>query len=353
MNTPFKLLLVEDNQQDADVCRSSIATYKEQKQRCIELVQCKSFDEAISALNNTFDGAIIDLKLANKGYQGNAVLERMKTAGLRVPTAIMTATPGATQDHFTYIGTFKKGEVQYAEIFDLFWGIYNAGLTRIMGGRGVIEASLNQVFFKNILPQKDCWIHYGNQDPTRTEKALLRHTLNHLLELLDCEVETSFPEEVYIHPPVSKIIKTGTVVEAKTASRVFMVLTPPCDLAIRTNGDFKTDRILLAEIEDETIISDVLKSKGPKGLPALFRNTHAPYYHWLPKTNFFLGGFLNFRKITANTKTEFSENYKPPTVQVARPFAKDILARFAAYYGRQGQPDIDSEALVQKLCAKK
>lgn len=353
MSTPFKLLLVEDNQQDADVCRSSIAAYKEQRKRCIDIVQCKSFEEAISALNNTFDGAIIDLKLANKGYQGNAVLERIKTAGLRIPTAIMTATPGATQDHFTYIGTFKKGEVSYADIFDLFWGIYNAGLTRIMGGRGVIEDSLNKVFFKNILPQKDTWIHYGSQDPARTEKALLRHTLNHLLELLDCEVETSFPEEMYIHPPVAKHIKTGTIIETKAGSKAFMVLTPPCDLAIRKNGDFKTDRILLAEIEDAVIIADVLKNQGPKRLPALFANTYAPYYHWLPQTNFFPGGFLNFRKITANTKSDFSETYKQPTAQIAPPFAKDILARFAAYYGRQGQPDIDSEALVQKLSAKK
>jgi len=48
------------------------------------------------------------------------------------------------------------------------------------------------------MPQKETWVAYGEKDAIRTEKALLRHTLNHLLQILDDEVDNCFPEELYI-----------------------------------------------------------------------------------------------------------------------------------------------------------
>ena len=78
--------------------------------------------------------------------------------------------------------------------------------------------------------------------------------------------------------------------------------------------------------------------KKKEKLKNVLGNNYTEYFHWLPKTNFFLGGFLNFRKLTTQTEKEFGEKFNPPKIQISPFFVKDIIARFSSYYARQGQP---------------
>lgn len=349
----FKLLVVEDNEQDLRVCKDSVNRYKDEKKREFVMVECKSLAEAVDKLDNSFDGAIIDLKLDKQGNEGNLVIQQIKESYLRIPIAILTGTPDTADRDITYIGVFKKGEIEYTKLFDLFWGVYNTGLTRIMGGRGIIEQTLNAVFLKNILVQKEKWVAYGDIDTNRTERALLRHTLNHLLQFLDTDEDKFFPEEVYIYPvyPPFDYLRTGSIIKKKKESSFFVVMNPSCDLAKRKGGGFKTDRILLIEIESYKIVVDkaidgVKKDKKEDKIKAILGNNYTLYYHWLPDTNFFDGGFLNFRKLTTVSKQEFEENYAPPVIQISPFFVKDIVARFSSFYARQGQPDIDYAEMI-------
>lgn len=349
-----KLLVVEDDEKDLRVCRDSIARYKDEKQRSIDLVECKTIDEAFQKLDNSFDGAIIDLKLADQGNEGDLVIKKIVDSYFRIPIAIFTGTPDSADMSFDYIGIFKKGETEYAELLDSFWGIHNTGLTRIMGGRGVIEKTLNDVFLNNLLPQKEKWVAYGKADSARTERALLRHTLNHLLQLLDKDEDKFFPEEVYIYPlyPPIDTLRTGSIVKTKKDSPFFVVFNPACDLVVRSNGVFKTDRILLVEMEshksiiDEALVDITKKDKKQNRLKMVFGNNHTDYYHWLPITDFFEGGFLNFRKLTTLSKQEFDERFDPPGIQISPSFAKDMVARFSSFYARQGQPDIEYDGII-------
>lgn len=348
----LKLLVVEDDEQDLRVCRDSVARYKNEKQREIDLVECKTVDEAFQKLDNSFDGAIIDLKLADQGNEGDLVIKKIVESYFRIPIAIFTGTPDTTNRSFSYIGIFKKGETEFTYLFDNFWGIYNSGLTRIMGGRGVIEVTLSDVFQKNLLPQKDTWVIYGMNNPQQTEKALLRYTLNHLMQLLDDDTDLCFPEEVYIYPPLDDKIKTGSILTSKKGLPFFMVLNPACDLVIRNDGKFKTDRILLVEIELDKTIRDIAlagitkKEKKQNKLKALLSNNYSDYFHWLPKTNFFDGGFLNFRKLNSLSVNQFKKTYNSPKIQISSSFVKDIVSRFASYYARQGQPDIACDEII-------
>jgi CheY-like chemotaxis protein len=352
----FRLLIVEDNEQDLATCRDTVARYCDEKQREVELVECKSVDEAFKKLDNSFDGAIIDLRLDDQGDEGNQVVSRIVESHFRIPVAILTGTPDAADSDFAYIGVFKKGDTGagYADLLDLFWGIHNTGLTRIMGGRGIIEETLDKVFRENLLPQRDKWVEYGETDSSRTEKALLRHALNHLLQLLDDDGDRSFPEEMYLHPPLSDEIRTGSIVRQKDGDW-YVVMNPACDLVIRGNGKYKTDRILLVEIEkEEDVVSLALAGiqkadKKKNKLQTVFGNNHTDYYHWLPKTNFFSGGFLNFRKLSTITKDEFGEKFYGPEIQISPSFIKDVVARFSSYYARQGQPDIECDGFIAHL----
>jgi len=353
----FRLLIVEDDDSDLATCRDTVARYRDQKQREVELVECRSVDEAFEKLDNSFDGAIIDLKLDKKGDEGNEVLKRIEESYFRIPVAILTGTPGAVDSDFAYIEVFKKGDpgAGYADLLDHLWGIYNTGLTRIMGGRGIIEKTLNKVFRKNLLPQKDKWVAYGEKDSSRTEKALLRHALNHLLQLLDDDGDRCFPEEMYLHPPLTDKIRTGSIVKQKDGCQWFTVMNPACDLVIRDGKSFKTERILLAEIEP---VSKVIKVATKKcqdvsdkeiKLRAVFSNNFTAYHHWLPETSFFEGGFLNFRKLSSYKKKDFEKMFNKPSIQISPSFVKDVVARFSSYYARQGQPDIECDGFIMDL----
>jgi len=347
----FKLLLVEDNKEEIAVCKETIARYNDEKKREVELVESRSVDDAFDKLDSSFDGAIIDLKLAGEGGEGNRVIQRISESNLRIPVAILTGTPDAVDSDFVYFGVFTKGEAGagYDSLLDRFWEIHDTGLTRIMGGRGVIEKTLNEVFRKNLLPHRAKWITYGARDSERTEKALLRHTISHLQQLLEEDEELCFPEEVYLTPPISESIRTGSLVRKMEDGKKHVVMNPACDLLIRKKGKIKTERILIVEIDSQEQLfppaSTGLSSEQKNNLKKAYENNFTLYFHWLPKTDSFEGGFMNFRKLASLPQEEFEVKYEKPMVQISPAFVKDIVARFSAYYARQGQPDIDADCL--------
>lgn len=351
----LKLLIVDDDPEELEVCRATVKTYQRTHGREIELVESQSLKDAQCKIDSSFDGAIVDLKLGNEGDAGNRIAEKIRES-FRIPVAIFTGTPqNATPDsNHLGLGIHKKGEVAYVQLFDGFFKIFNTGLTNIFGGRGEIEKTMNKVFWDNLLPQLDAWMgHVDSGKPT--EKALLRFTLNHLMELLDEDAGACFPEEMYLSPPVSVRLRTGSIVANKESGLNCIVLTPSCDLVVRPGGGIKTDRIKICEIEEtQTIIDMVLEGIGNQGkrikkLSSLLRNNYSDYYHWMPRTNKFPGGFVNFRKATAMPKTDFEEQYNSPAIQVSSQFTKDIIARYAGFYARQGQPDFDFDHIAEQM----
>ena len=342
--TALKLLVVEDNAEDMATCRASVTAYQDKNKCKIEMVENTSVDDAFRTLDTSFDGAIIDLKLDKEPDGGNRVTKRIAESNLRIPIAIFTATPASADMGFSYIGIFMKGETSYETMLDKIWGIHNTGLTRIMGGRGILELTLGHVFQQNILPRKDAWISHGKTDSLRTERALLRHTLDCLMQLLDADDDKYYAEEFYIYPPINAKLKTGSIVKKRAGDSFCVVLNPACDLVIRKEGAFKTDRILLGEIDTH----DILKEKKSSAA-ALIRNTHSQYHHWLPPTDYFPGGFLNFRKLGSHAAKTFADDYYEPVIQISPSFVKDLVARFSSFYARQGQPDIDSEHIIASL----
>ena len=353
--TKFKLLLVEDDAQEINNCKDAIRDFKEEQDRHFELVHCENLEGALQKLDNTYDGAIVDLRLGNDGDEGGKVIERINESLLRIPVAVFTGTPNEIDSDDVNLGVYKRDDTEYADILEIFWGIYSTGLTRIMGGRGIIEETLNKVFQKSLIQQRNKWIEYGKQDSEKTEKALLRYTLNHLLQLIDDETHKSFPEEMYLYPPLTNKIQTGSIVEETGTDRKYAVMTPACDLA-----QCKTDRILLIEIDLLTeLFPEAAEISGPisntlnSKLTGAIKNNNSGNYHCLHKTDFFDGGFLNFRKILTLTENEFYEKFNPPKIQISPSFVKDVLARFSSFYARQGQPDIDHKFFLEQIITPK
>ena len=220
----MKLLLVEDNEQDQKLCRNAVNDFNsENPEANISLEICCCVNEAESKLKDVcFDGIIIDMKLSSeRADEGNQVIQELKKKLSRIPVVIMTGTPDvAEREDFPLVSIYRKGEVEYLELIKEFWHIYRTGLTKIMGGRGTIEEKLTTIFTNNLLPilknnlsTQNSWIGYAKTDSDRTEKALLRYALNHLIHQLDNDISRCYPEEMYIYPPMNSRINTGSILK--------------------------------------------------------------------------------------------------------------------------------------------
>lgn len=349
----LKILLVEDSEDQQKIFADSVKVFNDKnKDICaVTFEVAKSLSEAMSKIDGSFDVAIVDLKLGDDDEGGNTVVRQFSETLTRVPVIFVTGFVDLVEDHPSIIHKRARGSESYESDLNMLKGICDTGLTRIMGGRGIIEKTLSRVFLENLLPYKDKWVSYGETDSSRVEKALLRHALSHLLQLLDDDGDRCFPEEVYLTPPLTDKIRTGSVVKEKTSDQRFVVMNPACDLVIRDNGVCNTDRILIVEIDSQTSLfpghpATGLSNSQKKNLEKAYRNNKSAYYHWLPRTDFFEGGFLNFRKLSSLSSEEFNERFEKPAVQISPSFVKDMVARFSAYYARQGQPDIDFEHFI-------
>lgn len=357
-----KILLVEDAQDQINIFSETVEVYntKYSSDREIKYSSVKTLEEAKKKIKDDrdYDGAIVDLKLSDDQNGGNNVVKQMREYYIRIPVIFVTGFPDIVIDDPIIIHKRARGTESYESDFDHLYNIKKTGLTNIMSGRGQIERALDTVYTTNLLNKDNlaAWIEYGQHDKEKSEKALLRYTVNHLIQFLDDD-ENYFPEEAYIHPPYSsyidrepmpsKMITTGSIVKKQTETKYFVVMNPACDLVIRDSGEPKTDRILVAEIENEKEIRQKAvgdctnQEKKERKIKEVYKNNYCEYLHWLPETKYFFGGLINFRKINTYDKDTFNKNFFCPEIQISPFFIKDIISRFSAYYSRQGQPDID------------
>ena len=336
--TALQLLLVEDDTTLVQEYQEVLDDYVKEHNIQIEMRYEITLDDAKRSLNGSIDAAIVDLNLGGGTTDGSEVIDELKEH-FRVPVAVLTATPDDADDVPPVVGVYTKGKHGFDEILDRLWGIYEVGLTKIMGGRGQLEERLNMVFLKNLLPTIDVWMGYGAQDRKRTEKALLRFALGHLVADLEGEETPCYPEEVYLAPPLEDSLQTGTLVQRKEGETCHVVMTPACDLVIRSDGKRKSDVVVVAEVLPEATLYEKLKAKTDRK-KRLRRNGDANCYHWLPACNAIRGGFVDFRRLETVPLDQFDKKFDHLKARVAPSFLKDIVSRFSTFYARQGQPVI-------------
>ena len=335
----LQLLVVEDEDAYVEQYQDALRDYVQQHDRAIEMRVCRSLAEAKGSLDASIDAVVVDLNLGNDTTDGGEVIGDLKDH-FRVPVAVLTGTPDDADDEPPVIRVFTKGEHGFDEVLDCLWWPYSIGLTRIMGGRGLLEERLNMVFLRNLLPTLDVWIRYGHEDSERTEKALLRYALGHLVAGLDGDETPCYPEEVYLAPPLDDALTTGSLVKRKGDQTYHVVMTPACDLVPR-NGKPKADSIILAQVVPEETVYGALKANAGQK-KSLKRNNDKPCFHWLPNSKAAHGGYLDFRQLRTVPLDRFECEFERLNARVAPGFVKDIVSRFSAFYARQGQPVIDA-----------
>lgn len=368
----LRILIVEDHQPDIQSYKDAIRTVNEEysDKFKVEPQFRTTKDEGLKAIQEMKDelhGAILDLKLSTGEpvdvNEGNELIDQIYEK-LRFPVLVLTNTPNGVDAKFkksTFLEVIEKTAILYTDALRRLIDIYETGIIKILGRKGLIEEKLDGIFWKNIATTLPEWISIE-----KSERRLLRYTLTHLQEHLEIDddghgYDLFHPIESYIIPSIKMHFCTGDILVLKSEPQTrFIILTPACDLAPH-GGAPKAKDVLLAEIQpfsnglfadkvncakkeadDENEKKKVLQAR--EDLRKLIANNYSPKYYYLPNVSLTKGGLINFQKLRSVRFSQLPNDYEKAAT-VAPQFVKDIIARFSFYYSRQGSPDFNVDAI--------
>ena len=365
----LKLLIVEDNEEQIKLYKDAIDEFNAGSDIKINIEIGNNLEEGLKQIRtNDFDAAIIDLRLDSRDMKdingkGKEIIREIKS-NLRFPVFVLTAYPGDIDANLAIPNVFYKvyeqTKIDTTDVLKEMTDIYKTGITKIMGSKGIIEKTLQKVFWGNIADSMVYW-KKEVEDKDKIEKVLSRHILAHLVESLklteEGEFEKCHPAEVYIMPPVKKDFFTGDILKDKTSEEYFLILTPACDMELRKQKDNsikrKADKITLAKLIEFNRIQEVGKyienqsNTKKEKVEEYIKNTKGRF-HYLPSFGTQILGFLiDFQDINHIDQKELTSYDRVASID--EPFLKDIIARFTSYYARQGSPDLDMDIILRRL----
>ena len=370
----IRLIIAEDEKSTVEAYRDNIEAYNDELKKENLRIIAQFYEEAkVSSekINNNFDAAIIDLKLKDDksgDESGGQKLINDIVEKLRIPTFVYTANPGLfdaiEREESVFFKKCVKAETKILSILKIIKHIYGTGITRIMGGRGLIEDKLNEIFWKHIDKNLDL-----EELKTFSEKKLLRYIALHLQEYLGLsesgDFENYIPAEVYIHPPIKNHIHTGDILKKGSDDKFYIILNPSCDMVVRSIKKIddgkklpvrNAEKIVLAslikwsELDD---LSGITKESGKdkkKRLKDHISNKKGRYHYLPPYAKLKDGMFIDFQFIGAYDPDTIESNFER-VATISSVFLNNIIARFSQYYSRQGQPDFDEQQQVDYLLA--
>lgn len=362
----INVLIVENDKNDIQAYQDTIKTLNMEfkGKHVIKEVIKTNEKEGLEALQSDWSAAFIDLKLSTQdilsAQEGNNLVSQIYSKR-RFPVYIITNTPGDVSPEFKVSDFLKintKDGINYNEVFNEIIQIQETGILRIIGNQGLIEKYLDKIFWDNLSNSIGLWSQDDSRNSEQKEKSLLRYTILHMQEYLD--EENCHPSEFYITKPIKGNIFTGDIVTLD-GSR-FIVLTPSCDIALRSDGTRNTNKILFCRIKnlkDEVKDFDKLTPEtgktndNRKRLNRYVQNKSGGNFHFIPKHKSIAAGLIDFQDKMTIDEQEVEARIADKNIEriatVTMPFLKDIISRYSNYYSRQGSPDFDSDEVFKSI----
>ena len=323
-----------------------------------------------------FHALIVDLKLEinddrkeDEDYSGNVLLKNIISKEI-IPIIVRTGFPNKITKEINQniIKAYSKESPTLEKVVEELIDYYNTSFFSIFGSRGKVDAHIKD-FFWTIIP--DCFSNKTEEirglDKVIQEKVIIRYVsswLNNKYMFNDGYLDVE-PIEMYMFPnPIDRICNCDIYKDVNSDEN-FIVLTPACDLA-----NDKAENILFAKIQSYESVAEFGKtiqncsdqqkknegiSKGNKNKIASWsRNSHekSMRYHFLPKVDFFDGGFIDFSLLIClkydRENNKFAERNLKKIGTITDSFKRDIIARFSSFYQRQGQPTFNADSILKK-----
>ncbi|MCY4395637.1 MAG: hypothetical protein OXC10_10915 [Rhodospirillaceae bacterium] len=340
-----RVLLVEDDLEEKERCRREL----DEVNQCVEslleyeLLVATTRGEAVEFLErNIVDCAILDLRIPSgkdeesRSHVGNEFL-KMFLAERAVPVVVHSGyTAEISNEVQEYnVKTFEKIGGEYPEIFS--WFESHAPLFRAMQAfrrRLMEETAL--IFQRSILPHWKESEEYLEGD-NHLLKIVYRQIVAHLGEQLILPLYDApghHLHEVYFRPPLREDrLHTGDIVRYDDA--IYVIVTPQCNIA----NDYP-DFFLLAKCKG--IEANVAKKNASK-----FANQNVSISeHFLPPCGEDGPWMVEFKTVRSVPKVEKDVLLDSRIASITPQFIPNLIQRFSAYLGRQGQPSLSADQLM-------
>lgn len=365
----IKLLILDD---DREVIKSFEDTVKrinrdDENNLNYKVYTANTLEEAIEIIKYyKLDTAIIDLNL-NNGAQndpynsdGNQAIKELMQ-NFRMPIFVVSGELTKLDESLQHNELIiQKNRDEFAKengLETIIPPLFLSKSIHYFARDGFLEHKINTFYWEHLSQTIDSWRKVEEEHPAEIEKILSRHTLSCLNEDLYVDgnigsFDKYHPGEMYIIPPIKQHYHTGDIIE-KDGTK-YIIINPACDIV----NEGKMEYYILVKIYPAVEISKI-KYKPEKKQESYIQENLAnsnklDRYHFLPKfdiidDNYVIDfQYIQIVDIGTDKKTDYTEYLKEreknireykKIASVSSPFLKDIVARFSAYYARQGQPN--------------
>ena len=229
------------------------------------------------------------------------------------------------------------------ELLKEITNLYKTGYTKALGNYSEIDKMLSKVFWDHM---SNVITEWENQEKNFQIQRMLRFAITRINEILTINTDDSHDDydalEFYISPAIKEKPFTGDIISYD--EKKFVVITAACDME-----QDRSDYVVLCQINCNTIEDLKMKIKNNSNIAmkdfTKYVNNAKARYHLLPPCQLFSGGLIDFQLINSVSQEDFNEGVSV-IASINPVFNKDIQARFSHYYGRQGQPQLNKENII-------
>ncbi len=226
--------------------------------------------------------------------------------------------------------------------------LYKTGYTNVLGNYSKIDKMLSRVFWDHMSSVITEW---ENQEKNFQTQRMLRFAVTRINEMLTINTDDNHDDydalEFYIRPAIKEAPFTGDIITYD--EKKYIVITAACDME-QNNSDF----VVLCQINCSIIddLKERIKNNSNTATNEFgkYVNNAKARYHLLPPCQLFSGGLIDFQLINSVSKEEFKDGASV-IASINPVFNKDIQARFSHYYGRQGQPQLNKDNIINWIKA--
>ena len=359
----IKLLILDDDAEVLENYDGVIERYNRDNDDCnIKLYKATTLDESLEYIKyNKLDTAIIDLNLGTSrdDNRGNFAIKELLNS-FRLPIFVISGEISKLDESYTendMIVAYDRDQKEFRIILNEIVEAFKSETMKYFKRDGFLEKKINELYWNHLSKTINAWRDVEKECPTEIEKILSRHTVASLNEQLYVDGNVgSFDKyhtgEMYIIPPIKQHYHTGDILE-KDGNK-FIIINPACDIVNKGKMEFYT----LLTIQEAITLPKII-NKQPVGQETyinenLKQSNKLDRYHFLPKFAIidkdYVIDFQNINIINIGegcipsnpdylVRRELNiKNYRR-VASISSPFLKDIVARFSAYYARQGQPN--------------
>lgn len=384
----IKLLILDDDKKVIETYKGVIKRVNREGGIQYKEYITTNLDEARECIKYyKLDTAIIDLNLCadsgdSKNADGNQAIEELMKY-FRMPIFVVTGEPAKLEEKFrdnNLIKLYPRDKfMSDSGIEEIIPKLFSSNNIQYFSRDGFLEQMINEFYWNHLSFTIDSWGKVAEKHDDEIDKILSRHTVSCLNEQFYVNgnigsFDRYHPGEMYIIPPIKNHYHTGDIIVKE--NKKFIILNPACDIVNMNKLNFyvlaelrKLDASFFTEkdIKTDQVYTNFYASlnKKAKDLFDRFKNNNqGANFHYLPEFNAietdYLIDFQNLvvvnigedkiEKIKGESKEDFFQRYLTNRetfivdferiASISSPFLKDIIAKFSAYYARQGQPNL-------------